>query len=423
MNRVALNIAVSPLVLALATTGCTTAPKPSLFQPAPATAKAASAEQQAARFIQLAQQMLQRGETAQALGHVEKAVELSPRDSGYRMLLGDLYLKNGRFLSAESAFSDVLILDPTNSRAMFNFVLAQIALGKRASAIVKLDHLAQTLPCTDIGLAYALDAYPERAMKILEAAARSPDADGRVRQNLALAYALAGDWQRARITASQDLSPADLAGRMEQWARFVQPAAQWDQVASLLGVTPAQDAGQPVRLALAPPAAEMPAYAESQPQAAPEAPVAYAAIEEPAEAPPVQVHYDKPPPLEAPQPKLVKASLPAPTSKPAPAKKLVQEPRPSASAGRFVVQLASYDSPAALSEGWSQLRKRFALGSASPVSAVVNLPGKGKFHRLALAGFGTQAEAARACATIKGKGGACFVRAEAGDAPMQWASR
>jgi hypothetical protein len=57
------------------------------------------------------------------------------------------------------------------------------------------------------------------------------------------------------------------------------------------------------------------------------------------------------------------------------------------------------------------------------VSAIVNLPGKGKFHRLSLAGFGTQAAAARTCASIKGKGGACFVRATSGDVPMQWASR
>ncbi|HEV2078326.1 MAG TPA: SPOR domain-containing protein [Allosphingosinicella sp.] len=422
MNSLALKMAVSPLVLALATAGCSTAPKPSMFQPVAASPKAASAEQQASRSIQLAQQMIQRGETSQALGHVEKAVELSPRDSGYRMLLGDLYLKNGRFLSAESAFADVLMLDPSNGRAMFNLVLAQIALGKKHTAIVKLDHLAQTLPFSDVGLAYALAGDPDRAVTMLEAASRSADADGRVRQNLALAYALSGDWQRARITASQDLSPADLATRMEQWARFVQPAAQWDQVASLLGVTPAQDPGQPVRLALAPPAPEAPAHAEMQPQPAPEAPVAYADLEEPLEAPPVQVHYNKPVPAEAPRPKAVQASLPAPTAKPSPAKKLVQEPRPAAT-GRFVVQLASYDSVAALSEGWSQLRKRYALGSASPVSAVVDLPGKGKFHRLSLSGFDSQAEAARACAAIKGKGGACFVRAASGDVPMQWASR
>ena len=132
------------------------------------------------------------------------------------------------------------------------------------------------------------------------------------------------------------------------------------------------------------------------------------------------------PTFVAPQPKPVRVAVPAVparASKPAPVKKLVQEaPRPSAS-GKFVVQLASYDSAATLSDGWSHLRKRYALASASPVSAIVNLPGKGKFHRLSLAGFDTEAEAARACGAIKGKGGACFVRTAAGDVPMQWASR
>jgi Flp pilus assembly protein TadD len=425
MSKLALKIAVSPLVLGVAMAGCSTdqASRGTMFQPVAATPKAAGLDQQAARHFGLAQQALQQEDPASALAHAEKAVELSPRDAGYRMLLGDLYLKNGRFLSAETTFSDVLALDTANSRAAFNLVLAEIALSKQHSALMRLDRLSQTASAADLGLAFALAGQPERAVALLETAARAPEADARVRQNLALAYALVGDWQRARITAAQDLSPADLAGRMEQWATFVRPAAQWDQVASLLGVTPAEDSGQPVRLALAPAAQQAVAYAEAETQPMPpapaEQPVQYAA----AEAPVQQASYVEPAPtFAAPERRHLRAASPAPALKRAP-KKLVQEqPRPSGN-GRFVVQLASYDSAGALSDGWSQLRKRYALGSASPVSAIVNLPGKGKFHRLSLSGFGTQADAARACASIKGKGGACFVRAMSGDVPMQWASR
>ncbi|HEX8214341.1 MAG TPA: tetratricopeptide repeat protein [Allosphingosinicella sp.] len=423
MNKFALKIAVSPLVLGLVMTGCSTdqASKGSMFRPVAATPKAASRDQQAARYFGLAQLALQQEDSAGALAHAEKAVELSPRDAGYRMLLGDLYLKSGRFQSAETTFSDVLALNPSNNRATFNLVLAEIALGKQHSALMRLDRLSETASAADLGLAFALAGQPERAVALLEAAARAPEADARVRQNLALAHALVGDWQRARVTAAQDLSPADLAGRMEQWATFVRPAAQWDQVATLLGVTPANDAGQPVRLALAPAAQGAASYAQAEPLPVPEAPVQqpvqYAALE----APVRQASYVEPAPtFIEPQPKPARG-MSAPAPKPAP-KKLVQEPRRTGN-GRFVVQLASYDSAAALSDGWSQLRKRYALGSASPVSAVVNLPGKGKFHRLSLAGFGTQAEAARACASIKGKGGACFVRATSGDVPMQWAAR
>jgi len=421
MSKLGLKIAASPLVLGLALAGCTTtAPeKPSMFRPAADTPKAASLDQQAARHFGLAQQAMQMEDAAGALAHAEKAVELSPRDAGYRMILGDLYLKNGRFLSAETTFADVLALNPSNNRATFNLVLAEIALGKQHSALMRLNRLSETASAADVGLAFALAGQPERAVALLETAARSPEADGRVRQNLALAYALSGDWQRARVTAAQDISPADLAGRMEEWATFVRPSAQWDQVAGLLAVTPVHDSGQPTRLALAPAPSQPVAVAQAEPQPAPqmpvEQPVQYAAVQGPAQ----QVSYYEPAPtFVAPQPAPVRA---APISKPAP-KKLVQEPRPSGN-GRFVVQLASYDSAAALSDGWSQLRKRYALGSASPVSAIVNLPGKGKFHRLSLSGFASQAEAERACGSIKGKGGACFVRTLSGDVPIQWASR
>lgn len=424
MSKVAFKIAASPLVLGLVLGGCST-DRSSMFRTAAASPQVARADQRASRYFELAQQSAAAGDTAGAVAQAEKAVELSPRDAGYRMLLGDLYLKNGRFQSAQTTFMDVLTLHPGNSRATFNLVLAEIALGRPHSALIKLDRLAETAAPADVGLAYALAGYPDRAVTMLEGAARAPGADGRVRQNLALSYALAGNWQRAKVTAAQDLSPAELASRMEQWATFVQPAAQWDQVATLLGVTPADDAGQPVRLALAPvaPAEAVYAQAEARPvvEAPPAQPIQYAAAAVP--LPVTQPEYI--PAVEAvstPQRGVEPAPVAAPAFRPAAVKKVAQEV--SAGTGRYVVQLGSYGSSAALQQGWSQLQKRYGLsGTYAPLTAVVDLPGKGRFHRLSVAGFGTQAEAARACAAIKSKGGACFVRGKAGDAPVQWASR
>jgi len=51
------------------------------------------------------------------------------------------------------------------------------------------------------------------------------------------------------------------------------------------------------------------------------------------------------------------------------------------------------------------------------------MPGRGTFHRLSVAGFDSRDEASRVCQSVRAKGGACFVRAVAGDAPVQWASR
>jgi hypothetical protein len=381
------------------------------------------------------------------------------------MMLADLYLKNGRFTSAESAFADLLTLDPGNSRASLSIALAQIAQGKTGDALAVLEALSATAAPADVGLAFALAGQPQRAIEMLEPAARAPEANGRVRQNLALAYSIAGDWQKARVIAAQDVAPAELDARLQQWASFAQPSAPYTQVAALLGVTPVQDAGRPVRLALAP-AAEAPvAYAEAKvPVAAvggPEEKIAETAAEEttqvyayqppeqadlfaeatPAPAPvPVEVPTSTAPAatvqevnrvkfaaavqslVEAPTPTRVSApiaSAPIPAFEP---KKSVKKPRIKGT-GRFVVQLGAYRNPVQVEKAWAQAQRRYRFGDSMPLSTTISIPGKGTFHRLAIAGFDTPVEATQVCRSIRAKQGVCFVRATAGDAPVQWASR
>ena len=82
-------------------------------------------------------------------------------------------------------------------------------------------------------------------------AARAQGADARVRQNLALSHALVGDWTAARIVAAQDLTADLVDARIKQWMSLATPAHSYDQVAMLVGITPAAaDPGQPVRIAL-----------------------------------------------------------------------------------------------------------------------------------------------------------------------------
>src|SRR4029079_15334768 len=103
----------------------------------------------------------------------------------------------------------------------------------------------------DYGLALALAGHPRDAVSVLESAAREPMADARVRQNLALAYALSGDWTQARTVAAQDVPGDQLDARIHQWMQMATPGNQSTAVASLIGVTPAAvDPGQPTRLAL-----------------------------------------------------------------------------------------------------------------------------------------------------------------------------
>ena len=509
MNKFASKFAASTMVITLAMVGCHS---DSMMSPASASA-AQRSDQQAARLSEQAQAASRRGDIVRALRLAERAVELAPNDAGYRMLLADLYLRNGRFRSAEASYGDVLDLDPNNIRAGLSIALSQIALGRTSDALAELEELASVAPASDVGLAFALAGQPQRAIELLEPAARAPDANGRTRQNLALAFALAGDWQRARIVAAQDVSPAELGPRLMHWARLAQPTAPHSQVATLLGVTPVEDPGQPVRLALARPEPQAEAHAEAAPAPEPalEAPVQYAeaqavepeaTVEEPiryaeagepvaepiryAEAPAVPAPAPAPAPvsvattageepvrsaswwpseggtaatitasvsvpadtpagtpapaparyaaavssLSTAQPVLTRSTVqPAraarPVFRPAPVRRAtasVSIPRAGSGAGRFVVQLGAFSNPQNAERAWLQAERRFGLANAEASTTTINMNGR-TLHRVSVSGFSSRGEASRLCSSIQSRGGACFVRATAGDSPVRWASR
>ncbi|HEX8365995.1 MAG TPA: SPOR domain-containing protein [Allosphingosinicella sp.] len=484
MNRFASKIAASTMVIAVAMVGCHS---DALVVSASAST-AQRSEQQASRYAEQARAAVQAGDAARAVGLAERAVELAPRDVGYRMLLADVYLRSGRFRSAESAYGDVLALDPGNARAGLSTALVQIGQGRNGDALVALEGLNESAPASDVGLAYALAGQPQRAIQLLEPAARAPGANGRTRQNLALAYAIAGDWQRARVVAAQDVSPAELSGRLRQWAAFANPAAPHSAVASLLGVSPGEDPGQPVRLALSQPEPQPQAFAQAEPAVEAPAPIAGASAETSAETPvqlaeapaavplPEPIHYAEAPvvaasaptaaapanwwpspahsaPAEVPaaaepapqpevryaaavstlsapspvlsRPQVAPARASRPTFRPAPIARVAavsaRIPRIGSGGGRFVVQLGAFTNPQNAERAWRQASARFGLANAEARTARVTVNGR-SFTRVAIAGFGTRADAVRVCSSIQARGGSCFVRALAGDVPVRWAS-
>ncbi|MDB5693103.1 MAG: hypothetical protein JWO81_2166 [Alphaproteobacteria bacterium] len=468
-RSIGLKFAVSTLAIGVTMVACK--PAADAMRPSSASANPVKSEKQAADAATRAQAEAARGNLAVALSFAEQAVGASPRDVGYRMLLADLYLKNGRFQSASTSFGDILTLDPDNQRATLSLALCDIAEGRHDAAIALLDALAQVAPPADTGLAYALAGQPQRAIALLEPAARAPGASGRIRQNLAFAYAMAGDWQKARVTAAQDVSPADLGTRLAQWAALARPSSPADQVAGLLGVRPAADPGLPERLALAPAPVPATALAAADPIPAPQA--VSAPAEEAAPAP-VQQAEAVPAPQPVPQAPVAVASASSDTQSWVAAVHQAEDPKPQSTApevtrplyagvvqplvtaqpavlrtgrslrlrpagfelprtapvrgsgsdtGRFAVQLGAFGSANAVERAWAQILKRFGFAALTPFSTTINVPGKGVLHRLSVAGFNDRAEADRTCRSVRAKGGVCFVRAVAGDAPTQWASR
>jgi len=381
---------------------------------------------------------------AGAIGFAEQAAEKSPGDVAVRSLLANAYFAAGRFASAESAYRDALSLDDNQPKLILKLALVEIAQGKRGEALAFLSAARTILDPADYGMALALAGQPAEAIAALEPAARARGADARVRQNLALSYALNGNWDSARTIAAQDVPADQLDQRIQDWMRLASPTRASDQIAALTGVSPAAaDPGQPVRLALV---KSNPGVATAQLAPAPAAPAAPQAPVQLSEAAPVYV----PPVSAAPQPALAiedepfvevpparsavapsKAVRAAPAAKPAlraaayvPRKAPVRTAAARATGkSTAVVQLGAYGSPQRVAAAWNNAARKYgALRAYMPVSARFQ-SAKGIFYRLSVKGFQSPDHAKTMCMSLRRSGGSCFVRTVAGDAPVQLALR
>jgi Flp pilus assembly protein TadD len=369
----------------------------------------------------------------------EKAVAKSPQDDTVRGLLANAYFAAGRFGSAETAYKDVLTINPSQPEVILKLALVQIALGKDGQAVSLLNSARGILDPSDYGLALALAGRPQQAISVLEPAARQVNADATVRQNLALAYAFAGNWDEARLVASQDVPANQLDARIQQWMQLAKPTHASDQVAALIGVKPAAvDAGEPVQLALnkadTRQANAEPALAPQQ--TTPAAPVAVAAATPAAPPPAVVAVAPAPPPARttmetmaasamAEAKAVLAAVLPhhsAPAAKPHRVAAVIRSATHGGNA-QVVVQLGAYNTAGGVLAGWNhQARKYGVLKAYLPMSARFASP-KGVFYRLSVRGFDSISEANGFCNALRRKGGHCFVRNVAGDRPVQYASR
>lgn len=375
----------------------------------------------------------------EAVRWAEAAVELRPQVAEYRAVLGQAYLLAGRFASARTTFNDALTLSPGDGKVALNLALAQIAEGDYTGAHQTLDSNSGSIPVSDRGLAMALAGDPAGAVNLLLPVARQPGADAKLRQNLALSLALGGRWQDARLVAGMDLSPTEADKRITEWAAFARPASRYDQVATLLGVTPAADPGQPVALALnantpivaTPPMEMAPVAAVVTPapvvaDAGTSAPPAVATVA-PVPAPAVstvvfgpRVEVVQPLPVrpavgrKAPLIKAPKGAMKAAVTNNLAAPTTPGAAKLSVGKGNFYVQLGAYDSVGVARDAWGRASRAYsAFADRAPSGMEATVNGK-SYYRLSVGGF-DRAGASRLCAGYRAKGGKCFVRTGAGD--------
>ncbi len=421
-NKRLVQFAVTTALATTALTGCTGKVAPT---------HAYSAEHAAAA--------LAKGKASKAVQHAEAAVLASPRDASTRTLLGNAYLEDGRFVSANTTFADAIALGDTAPRTVVSQVLAQIAIGDQPGALATLERFEATLDPADFGLAIALAGRPERGVHVLGNAIRSGQNTAKVRQNLAYAYALQGNWRAARLMAAEDVPAGEVGDRLAQWAAMMQPQAYTQRIASLLGVAAQADAGQPRMLALANhPSVDMLAAQEvgsPEPAAVPsssgfahaaelpatgtlaafddagEAALADAAMAEDFGA----IRYVA---KETVQQVPAQAKRVAPRiAGSAPRAAASDAPQPSLLAsGDYNIQLGSYFSMSDAQEAWKYFTRRYPeLGDAERVITKARVNGK-IYYRVAAANY-ARASAQSLCRSVKGRGGGCIAYASSRPLP------
>ncbi|MFT4025899.1 MAG: SPOR domain-containing protein [Novosphingobium sp.] len=374
-----------------------------------------------------------------AVAKAELAVAKSPQDAALRAELGQSYLRAGRFASASGAFGDAVALGDGSARTALGLALAQVADGRNRDALNVLEGARGGIPAGDLGLAVALAGETGRGVAILSDALRGGENTPKLRQNLAYAYALNGNWREARTMMAQDVPAEQLDSRMTQWVVSGHPDYYQQRVAALLGAPVRADPGMPAGLALnAAPAVR---------QAAVEAPSAPAPA---AELPPVeQALAAAPAPVPAAAPAPVSDYLPAQSATTAPAfaapvaapaphslagfeefarpvASTLNAPAPRAAAARasrvaalptaggdHVIQLGSFSSEANARRAWNILVARNPeLKHSRMVITPAQVNGR-NFWRVAAASY-DRSSARGLCSTVRSRGGACFAYAASG---------
>lgn len=141
----------------------------------------------------------------------DKAITLYPNSAGAYAGLGAVYLTIDQPENAIKAFEKALKLNPCLAKALNGYGIALDMVGDHRGAQANYRAAMERDPGnisyeSNLGLSMALSGNTFEAIHVLERLSRSPQATARVRQNLSLAYGLAGDMKMARNVGTVDLS-------------------------------------------------------------------------------------------------------------------------------------------------------------------------------------------------------------------------
>jgi len=122
-------------------------------------------------------------------------------------LLGKSRIALGKFDTALIALDQAAALSPMDTRVNSARGISLAALGRVGDAIAAFQNSVDAASLGNLALVFAMTGNAEAAVNILEPLAASGQATAQGRQNLAMAYLLAGRENEARQMARLDLDP------------------------------------------------------------------------------------------------------------------------------------------------------------------------------------------------------------------------
>ncbi len=430
---------------ALLVGGCTTSTEVSAARPAASTHVVESHEGSSLQF--LADAMAKEGKYDAAIPLYRRAHALHPHDAGPLLGLGtslaamganseaiealkaahdrdddnpeiavklaDVYLAINRPELALPLYSQVLTENPRDVSALNGKALALDATGDHQSARNAYEAGLAADPDnlkieSNLGLSMALNGKANESIQMLEDAATDPRAGPNERQNLALAYALAGHDDKASKVASIDFDPVTVDSNLAYYDEIKAMNPDTRTRMMLNGTrAPKENTEEPANFRYGAEEAQAKVTIDrlvGKPSATIEP------VEKPIEPASIEITEKPIQPARAEaadRPKVEPAVQTAP----------ITEVPPLLGAEGYAVQIAAYRKAHQLISGWNILHKRYAdlIGTLSPRRSEVDFGKRHKdpegfFYRLNAGPLTTYKEAKDICDEILKRGGPCWVR-------------
>lgn len=164
------------------------------------------------------------GDKQGAMQVYKDGVKNAPKDAALRRAYGKLLLASEQPAEAKVQYEAALDRDSSDAKARGGLAVALDYLGQHVAAQKEYEKLMKDDPrnlgtLNNYAYSLILSHRYDKAIELLQPAAANPSASPALRQNLALAYGLAGREEEAAQMGSMDLTPEKVKENLDYYRR------------------------------------------------------------------------------------------------------------------------------------------------------------------------------------------------------------